>query len=336
MLMTKLGLDLFSLRSQGWTALELMDYAAGLGINVIHFSEPHFLENLDKSHLESVKTRADELGLEIEVGFGSICPTSTRFDRAAGTPREQLLRMFSVARTLGSPFVRCYLGSFEDRQGQVPLDKHIDNTIMACRSVRNEAVDLGLKICLENHAGDLQAHQLRSLIEEAGSDYVGALIDIGNSTWTLEDPHHTLETLAPYCVTTGVRDSAVWEVAEGIASQWVRMGEGNIGMKSWAERFRQLCPGKTYSLEIINLRTPRVFRCRQANFWKHYRDIPASVFAGFLNLAHQGKPYANVTPGPQGAGPDSTLHRKFLIRQERRDVEQAVRFAKEVLHIGMG
>tara|TARA_B100000749_G_C18119462_1_gene339219 strand:+ start:128 stop:472 length:345 start_codon:yes stop_codon:yes gene_type:complete len=114
------------------------------------------------------------------------------------------------------------------------------------------------------------------------------------------------------------------------------MGEGNIGMKSWAERFRQLCPGKTYSLEIINLRTPRVFRCRQANFWKHYGDIPASVFAGFLNLAHQGKPYANVTPGPQGAGPDSTLHRKFLIRQERRDVEQAVRFAKEVLHIGMG
>ena len=334
--MTKLGLDLFSLRSQGWSAFELMNYAAGLGVNVVHFSEPRFLGSLDDPHLNKVKAHADELGLEIEVGFGSICPTSTRFDRSAGTPREQLLRMFAVARKLGSPLVRCYLGDSEDRQSELPLDVHIENTIAACRSVRSEALDLGLKIALENHAGDLQALQLRDLIEEAGTDYVGALIDAGNATWTLEDPLHTLETLAPYCVTTGVRDSAIWEVPEGIASQWVFMGEGNVAIDAWTKRYQQLCPGKTFSLEIINLRTPRIFPYRQPDFWKHYEDVPAHVFAGFLNLARGGKPYANVPPVPEDAQPDSQAYKQFLVEQERRDVEQAVRYAKEVLKIGVG
>ena len=334
--MTKLGLDLFSLRSQDWSAFELMNYAAGLGVNVVHFSEPRFLGSLDDAHLGKVKARADELGLEIEVGFGSICPTARRFDKAAGTPREQLLRMFGVAHKLGSPIVRCYLGGSEDRQGELALDAHIENTIAACRSVRSEALDLGLKIGLENHAGDLQARQLRDLIEEAGPDYVGALIDAGNATWTLEDPLHTLETLAPYCVTTGVRDSAIWEVPEGIASQWVFMGEGNVGMEAWAKRFQQLCPGKTFSLEIINLRTPRIFPYREPEFWKPYQDVPASVFAGFLNLARRGKPYTNVPAAPEGAEPDSAAHKQFLVAQERRDVEQAVRYAKDVLKMGVG
>ena len=331
---TKLGLDLFSLRSQGWDAFQLLDYAGGLGVRIVHFSEPRFLGSLDDAHLEKVKARADELGLGVEVGFGSICPTSTRFDKSDGTPREQLLRMFGVAKRLGSPLVRCYLGSAKDREGALPIDAHIENTVESCKSVRGEALDMGLMIALENHAGDLQARQLKTLIEEAGTDYVGALIDPGNATWTLEDPLYTLETLAPYCVTTGVRDSALWEVPTGAASQWVSMGEGNVNIEGWAQRFRQLCPGKPFSLEIINLRTPRLFHYREPDFWKNYRDVPAWVFAGFENLARGAAGGANVPPGPAGAAPGSPEFKQFLIDQERRDVERAVQYAREVLKIG--
>ena len=331
---TKLGLDLFSLRSQGWSAFQLLDYAAGLGVQMVHFSEPRFLGSLDDANLEKVKARADELGLGIEVGFGSICPTSTRFDKSEGTLREQLLRMFGVAKKLGSAIVRCYLGSSDDREGPLPIEAHIENTVESCKSVRSEALDMGLTIAVENHSGDLQATQLKTLIEEAGKDYVGALIDPGNATWTLEDPLHTLETLAPYCVTSGVRDSAVWEVPSGAASQWVTMGEGNVNIARWAKRFRELCPGKPFSLEIINLRAPRSFNYREPGFWKHYRDVPAWVFAGFENLARGGREYANVPQGPAGAAADSPEFKQFLIDQERRDVEQAVHYAKEVLKIG--
>ena len=327
----KLGLDLFSLRSQGWSAFELLDFAARLGVDVVHFSEPRFLGSLEEAHLRKVKEHADRLGPALEVGFGSICPTSSRFNKDQGSPAEQLLRMFRVAKILGSPFVRCYLGSSLDRGGQVPLEQHIENTIASCKSVRSQALDLGIKIAIENHAGDLQALQLKALIEEAGRDYVGALIDAGNATWTLEDPHHTLETLAPYALASGVRDSAIWLTGKGADVMWVPLGEGNVDLRGWTRRFIQLCPGMAFSLEIINVRAPRSFDFLDPRFWAAYREVPAWVFAGFLNRARQGSPSTQVPSGPQGEPPDSPAFRQFLVEQERRDVERDVATARQML-----
>lgn len=330
----KLGLDLFSLRSQGWSPFDLLDYSAKLGVDVAHFSEPRFLGAVDDAHLDRVKAHADGLGLALEVGFGSICSSSSRFDPAQGTPEEQLLAMFSIAQRLGSPLVRCYLGTANDREGPTPLDQHIDNTIKACRGVRSQALDLGLTIAVENHAGDLQSRQLKMLVEEAGTEYVGALYDAGNAAWTLEDPLTALEILAPYVVTSGIRDSAVWETPGGAAVQWVAMGEGNVGIETVAKRYGKLCPGKPFSLEIINLRTPRMFDYWTEEFWEAYRDVPASFLARFQKLARAGKPYTNVPAAPAGASRDSAEFKAFVVEQERRDVEQAVAYSREVLGLG--
>jgi hypothetical protein len=48
----------------------------------------------------------------------------------------------------------------------------------------------------------------------------------------LEDPHMTLEMLAPYADTSHLRDSAVWRVREGIAVRWVNMGDGNVDINA--------------------------------------------------------------------------------------------------------
>ena len=53
----RLGLDLFSIRNQGWSALEFLDYAAKLGVEMVHFSEPRFLGGLEESHLRSEERR---------------------------------------------------------------------------------------------------------------------------------------------------------------------------------------------------------------------------------------------------------------------------------------
>lgn len=327
----KLGLDLFSLRSQGWSAFEFLDFCAKVGVDVAHFSEPRFLGGLDEPHLRKVKEHADRLGVGLEAGFGSICASSSRFNKDEGSPSEQLLRMFRLAKTIGSPFVRCYLGSSRERGGEIPLEQHIENTIASCKAVRSQALDMGLKIAIENHAGDLQALQLKALIEEAGTDYVGALIDAGNAAWTLEDPHHTLETLAPYALASGVRDSAIWLTGKGADVMWVPLGDGNVDIAAWARRYVELCPGKAFSLEIINVRSPRSFEFLDAAFWDAYRDVPAWVFAGFLSRARQGSAYTKVPAGPQGEAQDSPAFRQFLAEQERRDVERDVVFARKLL-----
>ena len=103
-------------------------------------------------------------------------------------------------------------------------------------------MDSGLKIAIENHAGDMQARELKMLIEEAGKDFVGACLDSGNPLWAIEDPHLTLETLAPYVLTSHIRDTAVWRVPEGAAVQWVRMGDGNIGIDDYVRKYARTLP----------------------------------------------------------------------------------------------
>ena len=92
---------------------------------------------------------------------------------------------------------------------------------------------------------------MKSLIEAAGKDFVGSCLDSGNPLWTIEDPHLTLETLAPYVLTSHVRDTAVWNTPQGAAVAWQRMGDGNIGIEGYVRKFAEKCPGRPLSLEII-------------------------------------------------------------------------------------
>ena len=131
-------------------------------------------------------------------------------------------------------------------------------------------------------------------------------------------------------------DSKVVSVGgtDGAAVQWVAMGEGNVGIEAVAKRYQQLCPDKPFSLEIINTRSPRMFDYWTEEFWENYRDVPASFLVRFQKLAHTGKPYTNVPPGPADSRPDSAEFRAFLVEKERCDIEQAVKYSKDVLGLG--
>jgi len=329
----RLGIDVFSLRSQGWSAIQLLDYAAKLGARMAHFSEPRFLGGLEEGHLRQVKAHADKLGMALEVGMGSICPTSKRFASAEGTAEEQLTRLLRVARLCGSPIVRAYLGSWEDRLGPNSIEPHIEATVKVLRAARSRAVDAGLKIALENHAGDLQAREMKTLLEEAGRDFAGSCLDSGNPVWAIEDPHLTLETLAPYVLTTHIRDSAVWEEPAGVAVAWTALGEGTIGIDRWVRRFAELCPGRPLALEIIVTRQPRIHRYQEPSFWNAFPSTPAWEFARFLRLARQGSPRRPADP-PAGAAPGTPEYKAFLVADERAALERSVRYCRETLGAG--
>src|SRR3954451_22206445 len=89
----KLGIDLFSLRAQNWTPLQYLDYCAARKVQVVHFSEVRFIGSLAPENLRAVREHAAKLGLEVEIGMKSICPTSKMFDAKEGTAEEQLGRM---------------------------------------------------------------------------------------------------------------------------------------------------------------------------------------------------------------------------------------------------
>jgi sugar phosphate isomerase/epimerase len=197
------------------------------------------------------------------------------------------------------------------------MEAHIENAVKTLRNVRSRAQDMGMRIAIENHSGDMQARELKTLVEAAGKDVVGVCYDSGNPCWAIEDPHLTLEVLAPYVLTAHLRDSYLWPVPEGTAVRWVRMGEGNIGMERLLRRFVELCPGKSMSLEVI-VTGPRIFAWRKPEFWDAYRHTPAWEFARFLDLAQAGQPQVWQAPPREQAA-----------QREREDFEASMQWMRQ-------
>lgn len=314
----KLGIDLFSIRSSNWTPFQYLDYCAKQQVQVVHFSEVRFIGGLEPANLKAVRAYAEKLGIELEIGMKSICPTSKMFEAKEGKAEEQLARMIVSAGIVGSKIVRCVLGSMEDRKPG-PIERHIESMVQVLRNTRTRAVDANIKIAIENHAGDMQARELKSLVEAAGRDFVGVCLDSGNPLWTIEDPHLTLETLHPYVLTSHVRDSAVWTVPEGAAVAWTRMGEGDVGIDEYVQKYSQLCAGRALSMETI-VTGPRVFPYKDPKFWDAYRTTPAWEFERFVNIAERGKPYKNE-PAEKGKAAE----------RERADLEVSLAYTRKIL-----
>src|SRR5579863_686243 len=159
----KLGFDNFSVRAMGWKAHALLDYAASLKLDSILISDLDAYENFNDSYLKEVRAKAADLGIELHAGTWSICPTSKFFKNKWGTAEEHLALGIRVAKTLGSPVLRAILGMGGDRKTPGGIEARIADTVKVCKACRSQAVDAGVKIAIENHAGDMQAWELVTL-----------------------------------------------------------------------------------------------------------------------------------------------------------------------------
>jgi sugar phosphate isomerase/epimerase len=295
----KLGLDNFSVRAMKWKAPRLVDYAASVSADSLFITDLDAFESFDAAYLASLRQRAAERGVQIQVGTWSICPTSKAFKPNWGNAEEHLALGIRVAQGVGSPVIRVVLGTWEDRLTDGGIERHMEETARVCRALRSKAADAGVKIAIENHAGDMHSTELVRLIEAAGREYVGANLDSGNALWTLEDPLDSLERIGPYAVTTSLRDSAVWQSEHGATVAWTAMGEGDIDLTAYFTRFRQVCPGVPVHIETIS-GFNREFPYFDAGFWKAWPNMPAAAFARFEAIARRGHARPAWTP-PAGA-----------------------------------
>lgn len=326
----KLGFDNFSIRAFDWKAPQLIDYAASLNVDTLLLSDLDVYESLDEDYLQRIRAQADRAGIELQAGTGSICPTSRSYNAGKWGPAEDHARLLiRTAKRLGTSVARCYLGSRRDREDDGGIERHIQAMIKVLKAVRSEAEDANVKLAVENHAGDMQAWELVQLIEEAGKSFVGATMDPGNATWTLEDPLVNLELLGPYALTAGIRDTAVWETEVGAMCMWANLGHGVVDWSAYARRFRELCPETPFVLEIISYKWSHELKYLEPEFWSRYPDVRAPEFARFLALAKRGRPFEIPAGRPSGeASPD--LERV----QQQFDLEQSLRYCREVLGIG--
>jgi sugar phosphate isomerase/epimerase len=186
-----------------------------------------------------------------------------------------------------------------------------------------------VKIAVENHAGDMQAWELVNLIEAAGTGFVGATMDPGNAAWTMEDPLVNLEILGPHVVTTGIRDTAIWETESGAHCMWANMGQGVVDWPAYVNRFREVCPQSPFVLEIISYKWSRELKYLDSEFWSEFPRARAREFARFVALARRGSPY-ELPPGRPAGDASSELERG----QQKFDLEESLKYCRQVLGMG--
>jgi sugar phosphate isomerase/epimerase len=323
----KLGLDNFAVRAMAWKAPALIDYAASLKCDTLFISDLDAYESLEDAALREVKRKADAAGLALYAGSWSICPTSKTFRNNRGTAEEHLRLGIRVAKTLGSPVFRVVLGNMEDRKTEGGIRARIADTVAVLKACRGDALAAGVKIAVENHAGDLHSWELRDLIETAGRDFVGANIDTGNALWTLEDPMDVLETLGPVTICSSLRDGMVWETPDGASVQWTASGEGLMDWRKFSARWAQLCPNVPIMIETIS-GGPRNFPYKSAEFWQHYDKRPDKL-AKFEALAKRGKPLP-VFKAP--AGPEG---RTASQAHQKGEIERSLAYLRKEIGLGV-
>lgn len=315
-----LGFDNFSIRALKWNASELIDFAGKQKLDSLLLSDLDVYKNHQKNYLRNLAKKANDLGLVLHAGTGSICPSAERWNDKWGSAEEHLRLGIRIASEIGSPVFRCYLGGEKDRRTEGGIQKHIARTVAVLKKVKSAAMDNNVKIAVENHAGDMQARELVGLIEAAGPEFVGATIDSGNATWTLEDPLENLKILGPHAVSSGIRDSTAWLTDNGARVAWNAIGDGLVDWMQYTELFAKLCPGVPFQLEIIS-GFNKPFDFKKDEFWKAYPDVKAMDYEAFLQLARRGQPV------PAGRANDPNFQMQELLK--------SLKYCRDVLKMGI-
>src|SRR4029077_14780871 len=132
--------------------------------------------------------------------------------------------------------------------------------------------DAGIKFAIENHK-ELLCWETRQVIDGAGKEFVGSYLDTGNPVFVMEDPMQTVETLGPVAVMLHLRDSVVYEARNGIAVQWVPLGEGVVDFKKIIGKAKDVCPPSAAYNKPFTARPPQILPVYDPAYMKPWYDL---------------------------------------------------------------
>ncbi len=300
-----------------WKAIPLIEYAATQKLDAVLLNGFHYFDSLDDAHLKQVKALADSKGIQLRIGAGGISQGASSFKPTCGTPEEAMIEGIRVALALGSPTVNCRIGAIADRYTPDGIEARIAEAVATLKAVRNRAQDAGLKFAFENHAGDTRSEEVLSLIEAAGTDFCGVMLDPGNALWAMEDPMEQLQKLGPHVLCSSVRDYTVWVSEEGATFQWTAIGDGLMDVPAYTQRFKKLCPGVPFFVETIsNEARPIPFLTEE--FMAGFPMLRVTDISSFLKLCRQGGPPAILT------APEGTDAKAFDQQLQKSEFEKSI------------
>lgn len=172
---------------------------------------------------------------------------------ARGTKPEYLRKLIQAAHLIGAKVLRTYVvypGSME--AGKFSGDFRAEYLLQATAEIKKLIPSLEkyqVALAIENHELET-CDELRQMVSEISHPLVGIHYDLGNTMMVWEDPLEGLEKIAPWLISTHMKDHVVCKDGEKYVITGVPMGQGNIDIHSAC--FRIARQGRLEHLIIEN------------------------------------------------------------------------------------
>jgi sugar phosphate isomerase/epimerase len=311
---TQMGVNIYSFGfgQHGKSTLEYLEYCAALGAGGIQAE----LTSMEPGFINKVRERAEQLNLYVEVICGLPKDDTAAFERTV-----------EAAKSVGALCLRsaCLSGrryetfsSLEDWNGFVSDSKA--KIARALPILEKHQMPMGI----ENHK-DWTTDELVALMKLYGSEYFGVCLDTGNSISLLDDPMDVVARLAPYAVSTHIKDMAVKEYPEGFLLAEVPMGEGMLDMPAILGTIAKARPRTKFTLEMIT-RNPLKVPCLTGKYWVTLPQRNGKFLARTLTMVRTHPPRS---PLPEPESMDPSTHRQL----EEENVKKCLAYSTTVLEL---
>lgn len=294
------------------SVIEFIEYCDSLGASGVEIA----LESSEAEYTKKVRKRLEELNMQLEAWVILPKKDSEDFERSVRAAKEagaSVLRGFCLGGRRYEVF-----SSFE--QWKAFLAESRASIAQALPVLEKHRIALGL----ENHK-DWTAEELAGLMKEYSSEYLGVCLDTGNNIALLDSMAELVEQLAPYAISTHLKDMAVGEYPEGLLLVEVPFGEGMVDLKGIVNTIRRARPKAGFTLEMMT-RSPLKIPCLGDKFWVTFPDRGGERLARTLRTVRENKP---GRPLPQV----ESLSPSERIKLEEDNVRRCLAYAGQQLGI---
>jgi len=328
----KLGVDSYSTRNSGLDPVGVLRLTSELGLQGVLFELSPF-ESFRDADLEQIRRVADELGLYIEFGMGSILRRHPMAERGlelladAGrdvsvSDAQIVIEHLHVAKKLGSPILRCVAGNLFTRDEGQDMVALADEVVPILSSACKAAEQMGLEIAIENHA-DFTVRELLAIRERVDSRALGFTVDCANLAFDLDDPIRLAELMAPWALTTHFKNYRVIRTDNGLALENCSLGCGHIDLVAIANILARHDPDLTINIEIHSQFAPFTLDVFNPDFFAKHPCTPSDGICWYLAKSWQQEIHHTLVDNlPAGA---------LSWELELADLTSSVAWAKEQL-----
>ena len=247
--------------------------------------------------LNEIKEHMAKTNMSMELGapvYGGPAATGS----LAGENKEEIRKIIDsqikAAKFLGVKILRGAYGKlraeFSRFNKNIPLDEHKKFIVKNLKEMAKIMEDNDMYFAQENHC-DFTGKEFAELFGEVGSKHVGCTLDTANGFTVYCDPNEEVEYLAPFAITTHIKDMLVQDFKSDYGlipfqARGCAVGDGHVNIPRALDLLEKKCPHANGLHVVIE------------QGWMNYDNIaPADRPAYDKECVHKGLAYLKKLMG---------------------------------------